>query len=228
MLTNRNFHAGMKRDMGGSAGILCAWKALVENSDCTVNGSSNNRPIHALLCLAENSVGPDATRPDDVHVFYSGEFCYRVLMYSTVVQCSTSYHCVLLVKSYCSSVSTVTGKTVEINNTDAEGRLVLGDGCAYAARHLNPSHIIDMATLTGAQGIATGQRHGAVYTNDEDFEQLAVNMGKLCGDLVHPIPYAPEFFVPEFASAVADMKNSVASRSNAQASCAGQFIGKCP
>jgi probable aminopeptidase NPEPL1 len=76
VLTNRNFRAGMKRDMGGSAGILCAWKALVENSDCTVNGSSNNRPIHALLCLAENSVGPDATRPDDVHVFYSGEFCY--------------------------------------------------------------------------------------------------------------------------------------------------------
>mmetsp|Transcript_22209 Transcript_22209/g.37615 ORF Transcript_22209/g.37615 Transcript_22209/m.37615 type:complete len:513 (-) Transcript_22209:236-1774(-) len=179
---------GMKGDMGGSAGILCAWKALVENSECHVNGSSNTRPIHALLCLAENSVGPDATRPDDVHVFYSG-------------------------------------KTVEINNTDAEGRLVLGDGCAYAARHLNPSHIIDMATLTGAQGVATGQRHGAVYTNDDDFEQLAIRMGKFSGDLVHPIPYAPEFFVPEFASSVADMKNSVACRSNAQSSCAGQFIG---
>lgn len=178
---------GMKTDMGGSAGILCAWKALVENATSDVNGSSD-RPLHAVLCLAENSVGPDATRPDDVHVFYSG-------------------------------------KTVEINNTDAEGRLVLGDGCAYAARHLNPSHIIDMATLTGAQGVATGQRHGAVYTNDEDFEQLAVRMGKLSGDLVHPIPYAPEFFVPEFASAIADMKNSVACRANAQASCAGQFIG---
>ena len=102
----------------------------------------------------------------------------------------------------------------------------MGDGCAYAARHLNPSHIIDMATLTGAQGIATGQRHGAVYTNDDDFEQLAIRMGKFSGDLVHPIPYAPEFFVPEFASSVADMKNSVACRSNAQSSCAGQFIGK--
>ena len=59
---------GMKRDMGGSAGILGAWKALVENSTTNVN----DRPVHALLCLAENSVGPDATRPDDVHVFYSG------------------------------------------------------------------------------------------------------------------------------------------------------------
>lgn len=50
--------------------------------------------------------------------------------------------------------------------------------------------------------MATGQRHGAVYTNDEELESLAVRMGKLSGDLVHPIPYAPEFFVPEFASAV--------------------------
>ena len=59
--------------MGGSAGILCAFKALVENS--AQDAGAEVRPIHALLCLAENSVGPEATRPDDVHVFYSGEFC---------------------------------------------------------------------------------------------------------------------------------------------------------
>ena len=45
------------------------------------------------------------------------------------------------------------------------------------------------------------------------------------GDLVHPLPYCPEFFRSEFKSAVADMKNSVADRGNAQSSCAGQFIG---
>ena len=56
---------------------------------------------------------------------------------------------------------------MEINNTDAEGRLVLADGVAYAARHLNPRAILDMATLTGAQGVATGKRHAAIYTNDE-------------------------------------------------------------
>jgi hypothetical protein len=74
--------AGMKTDMGGSAGILCAWKALVENS---AQGWENPSPVHALLCLAENSVGPDATRPDDVHVFYSGEVvvcCWTVLTMS--------------------------------------------------------------------------------------------------------------------------------------------------
>jgi len=173
---------GMKRDMGGSAGVLGAFQSLV------LDGGSLKRPLHALLCLAENSVGPEATRPDDIHVMYSG-------------------------------------KTVEINNTDAEGRLVLSDGVAFASKHLNPSHIVDMATLTGAQGIATGKRHAAVYTNDESLETLAVRMGRFSGDLVHPIPYCPEFFTVEFASAVADMKNSVACRTNAQTSCAGQFIG---
>ena len=48
------------------------------------------------------------------------------------------------------------GKTVEINNTDAEGRLVLADGVVYAARDLHCGTILDMATLTGAQAIATG------------------------------------------------------------------------
>ncbi|GLE03530.1 hypothetical protein PINS_up012432 [Pythium insidiosum] len=82
-----------------------------------------------------------------------------------------------------------------------------------------------MATLTGAQGITTGQRIGAIYTNNEDLERLAVKAGKRSGDLVHPVPYAPEFFRGEFKSTVADMKNSVKNRANAQVSCAGQFIG---
>jgi probable aminopeptidase NPEPL1 len=112
-----------------------------------------------------------------------------------------------------------------ISILDAEGRLVLGDGVASAIQHLNPEVIIDMATLTGAQGVATGKYFGALYTNDEGLEQIAVQAGRKSGDLCHPVPYAPEFFRPEFQSAVADMKNSVADRANAQVSCAGQFIG---
>ena len=50
--------------------------------------------------------------------------------------------------------------------------------------------------------------------------------GTETGDLAHPLPYCPEFYQKEFTSAVADMKNSVANRDNAQSSCAGQFIGK--
>jgi probable aminopeptidase NPEPL1 len=113
----------------------------------------------------------------------------------------------------------------KINNTDAEGRLILGDGVAHAAQNLNPSIIIDMATLTGAQGVATGKFYGALYCNDESLEQSIVRSGMDSGDLCHPMPYAPEFFSQEYSSSVADMKNSVADRNNAQVSCAGQFIG---
>ncbi|KAL4234571.1 putative aminopeptidase npepl1 [Mactra antiquata] len=122
-------------------------------------------------------------------------------------------------------VTMYSGKTVELNNTDAEGRLVLGDGVAYALKDLKADIIVDMATLTGAQGIATGKYHGAILSNNEGMEQACVKAGQNSGDLVHPVPYTPELHFPEFSSSVADMKNSVADRSNAQVSCAGLFIG---
>ncbi|KAB0804806.1 hypothetical protein PPYR_01776 [Photinus pyralis] len=171
---------GMKRDCGGAAAILGAFYTAVK-SNFTEN-------LHAIFCLAENSVGPSATRPDDIHTLYSG-------------------------------------RTVEINNTDAEGRLVLADGVVYAHRDLKANIILDMATLTSAQGVATGKYHGAILSNNEDWEQFCMQAGQVSGDLLFPIPYCPELHFSEFASAVADMKNSVADRSNAQSSCAGLFIG---
>ena len=115
------------------------------------------------------------------------------------------------------------GITVEVNNTDAEGRLVLSDGVWHASQ-FGPDCIIDMATLTGAQGIATGKHHAAVFTDSDAWEQRMVAHGKASGDLLMPILYAPEFHNPEFSSKVADYRNSVRNRSNAQSSCAGQFI----
>ncbi|MBN3325164.1 PEPL1 aminopeptidase, partial [Atractosteus spatula] len=171
---------GMKRDCGGAAAVLGAFRAAVKQ------GFKDN--LHAVFCLAENSVGPNATRPDDIHTLYSG-------------------------------------KTVEINNTDAEGRLVLSDGVAYASRDLAADIILDMATLTGAQGISTGKYHAAVMTNSEEWEAACVRAGRSSGDLAHPLVYCPELHFSEFTSAVADMKNSVADRENAQSSCAGLFIG---
>lgn len=170
---------GMKRDCGGAAGVLGAFYAAVKS------GFTQN--LHAVFCLAENSVSAKATRPDDIHKLYSG-------------------------------------RTVEINNTDAEGRLVLADGVVYAQRDLKANIILDMATLTGAQGVATGKYHAAVLTNNGDWEDITMKAGQTSGDLVFPIPYCPELHFSEFASAVADMKNSVADRNNAQSSCAGLFI----
>jgi probable aminopeptidase NPEPL1 len=116
------------------------------------------------------------------------------------------------------------GKTVEINNTDAEGRLLLGDGVSWAARELDAEVIIDAATLTGAQLVSTGVHHAAVMSNSSRLESHMVRAGRDSGDLVHPLLFAPELFQPEFKSPVADMRNSVKNRMNAQSSCAGQFI----
>ncbi|EDW24855.1 GL23157 [Drosophila persimilis] len=170
---------GMKRDCGGAAAILGAFYAAVK---C---GFKDN--LHAVFCLAENSVGPNATRPDDIHTLYSG-------------------------------------RTVEINNTDAEGRLVLADGVCFANKDLKANIILDMATLTGAQGVATGKYHGAILTNSETWEAKSLQAGRKSGDLLAPIIYCPELHFSEFASAIADMKNSVADRQNAQSSCAGIFV----
>ncbi len=170
---------GMKMDMGGAAGVLAAFEVAAAHGVA--------QDLCAVLCLAENAIGPEALRNDDIITLYSG-------------------------------------KTVEINNTDAEGRLILGDGVAYAHQHLSPVVIVDMATLTGAQLVATGRSFGALVCNDAELEEAAVEAGMHSGDLVHPLPYCPEFFQAEFKSAVADMKNSVKDRMNAQSSCAGHFV----
>ena len=121
-------------------------------------------------------------------------------------------------------VTAFSGRTIEVNNTDAEGRVVLADGVAYASGPLQCDDVIDMATLTGAQMVATGRHFAGILSDDEAMETAAVAAGKSSGDLTHPLPYAPEFFTREFSSKIADMMNSVKDRSNAQASCAGQLI----
>lgn len=122
-------------------------------------------------------------------------------------------------------ITMYSGKTVEINNTDAEGRLVLADGVAWAEKNLNPDVIMNIATLTGAASTSVGKGVAAIYCNDDELEQCAIYTGKDIGELCHPLPYIPEKWKLEFRSNVADMRNSVANRSNAQSACAAQFIG---
>lgn len=88
--------------------------------------------------------------------------------------------------------------------TDAEGRLVLSDGVAYASKELGATHIVDVASLTGAQLVATGNLHGAVLCNDAEFESLVYKAGQTSGDYVFPILYAPEIvsFSIELPSAI--------------------------
>ncbi|KAL9179331.1 hypothetical protein ACHAXT_008621 [Thalassiosira profunda] len=114
-------------------------------------------------------------------------------------------------------ITQYSGKTVEINNSDAEGRLVLSDAVAHATKHFDDCDlVVDMATLTGAQLISTGKMHAGILANTEELEKKAVKAGLSSGDLCYPLLYAPDLLKKEFNSKVADMKNSVKDRSNAQ------------
>lgn len=101
------------------------------------------------------------------------------------------------------------GKTVEVLNTDAEGRLLLADALSYAKTY-HPELVIDVATLTGAQVIALGSQVAAVFTNDKPGAQERVEAmeraGERSGDLVARLPMLPHY-ADQLKSSVADMKN---------------------
>jgi leucyl aminopeptidase len=98
------------------------------------------------------------------------------------------------------------GKTIEITNTDAEGRLVLADALAYA-REQGATHILDLATLTGAMEIALGDLYAGVFANDPDWLTDILAAGKASGDHAWPFPLHRRYrrYVD---SSFADMKNS--------------------
>jgi len=86
-----------------------------------------------------------------------------------------------------------TGKYVEVLNTDAEGRLILGDALAYAIKTYRPDAVVDLATLTGACVIARGHYATGAITNDEGLMEKVVQAGKSSGDTVWPLPSFPEY-----------------------------------
>lgn len=103
-------------------------------------------------------------------------------------------------------VRAMNGKTVEITNTDAEGRLALADGLTYAQR-LKPDYIIDVSTLTGAQVISLGRLIGAVMGNNESLIQKIIRAGQKSGELMWQLPLH-EPYKDLMKSDIADIKNS--------------------
>lgn len=102
-------------------------------------------------------------------------------------------------------VKTMSGKTVEILNTDAEGRLILCDALTYAAKY-KPAHVIDIATLTGACVIALGAHASAVYSNDENLTDAIIDAGKDSSDRGWPMPMWDEY-QEQIKSPFADIAN---------------------
>ena len=89
--------------------------------------------------------------------------------------------------------TSLSGQTVEILHTDAEGRLVLADAMTYAQKHYQPSLMIDIATLTGAALVALGQHASAIMTKDVELQNKLVKLGEETGDLTWPLPLWEEY-----------------------------------
>ncbi|SRR5579875_347250 len=98
------------------------------------------------------------------------------------------------------------GTTVEVLNTDAEGRLVLADALAYADAELAPDVLVDLATLTGSARVALGSGRAALYSTDEDLAAALLAAGEACGDRLWRMPLAAEY-ADALGSPVADLAN---------------------
>jgi leucyl aminopeptidase len=119
-------------------------------------------------------------------------------------------------------VTSMSGQTIEIINTDAEGRLVLADVLWYAAKRFKPKFMVDLATLTGAIIVALGHEHAGLFSNDDRLAERLTKSGLETGELVWRMPLAPEYD-KLIDSKFADVKNTGTGRW-AGAITAAQFL----
>lgn len=162
----------MKMDMGGSAAVVGAIKALALRKA--------RADVVGVVGLVENMPSARAYRPADILTSYSG-------------------------------------KTIEVLNTDAEGRLVLADCLAYVQKHYNPRLILDLATLTGAMVVALGHEYSGVFSTHDDLWEKIERAGKATLEKVWRMPL-DEVWKKDVESDVADVRNLAKS---------GRWGGSC-
>ncbi len=152
----------MKFDMGGSASVLGAARAIGE-----INPKGTE--VHFIVAACENMINGSAVHPGDI-------------------------------------VSASNGKTIEINNTDAEGRLTLADALVYAC-DLKPDAIVDLATLTGACVIALGDEIAGLWTKSDQLANELISAANLSGEGLWRMPLKSSY-KEGLKSMLADIKNT--------------------
>lgn len=169
----------MKYDMGGSAAVVGAMKAIALRS-AKVNAIG-------IVGLVENMPGGSAQRPGDV-------------------------------------VKTMSGQTVEVLNTDAEGRLVLCDCMTYLQKNFEPECVVDLATLTGAIVVSLAHTYAGCFANDDSLAEKLIGAG---GDVNEKLWRMPlhEDYDAMIKSSVADIAN-IGNERGAGSSTAAHFIGR--
>lgn len=119
-------------------------------------------------------------------------------------------------------VTSMSGQTIEIINTDAEGRLVLADVLWYVAKKFKPKFMVDLATLTGAIMVALGTEYAGLFSNNDELAQRLAEVGQATGERVWRMPLGPEYD-KQIDSQFADVKNTGGSR-NGGSITAAQFL----
>ncbi len=104
-------------------------------------------------------------------------------------------------------VTSMSGQTIEIINTDAEGRLVLADVLWYVAKKFKPKFMVDLATLTGAIMVALGTEHAGLFSNNDELAERLLKVGLETGERVWRMPLGPEYD-KQIDSQFADVKNT--------------------
>lgn len=107
-------------------------------------------------------------------------------------------------------VTAMNGKTIEVINTDAEGRLILADALTWCARH-GATRMLDLATLTGAMVVALGEVYAGLFGSDQEWTDAVRAAGEASGDLAWPMPLH-EGYRPLITSSVADLSNAAKKR----------------
>jgi leucyl aminopeptidase len=119
-------------------------------------------------------------------------------------------------------VTSMSGQTIEIINTDAEGRLVLADVLWYVAKKFKPKFMVDLATLTGAILVALGTEYAGLFSNNDELAERLMQVGLATGERVWRMPLGPEYD-KQIDSQFADMKNTGGSRHGGSITAA-QFL----
>jgi leucyl aminopeptidase len=152
----------MKFDMGGSAAVLGAMRAIAEIRPAGVE-------VHMIVAACENMISGGAIHPGAI-------------------------------------VTASNGKTIEINNTDAEGRLTLADALVYACK-LEPDAVVDLATLTGACVVALGDEIAGLWSPADGLAEALISAGARGGEPLWRMPLRPSYR-QGLKSGIADMKNT--------------------
>ncbi|PSS36160.1 Leucine aminopeptidase [Actinidia chinensis var. chinensis] len=152
----------MKFDMGGSAAVLGAAKALGQIKPAGVE-------VHFIIAACENMISGTGMRPGDI-------------------------------------VTASNGKTIEVNNTDAEGRLTLADALVYACNQ-GVEKIVDLATLTGACVVALGPSVAGIFTPSDDLAKEVLAASEISGEKLWRMPLEESYW-ESMKSGVADMVNT--------------------